>query len=310
MEENKKILKEWTDSIKDFPKLKINDAKKLYQMFLKEKEERERKKIREELIVGTLYILAHFINSNPIFFIKNSSYDMSDVINACVEEWIQELDQGLLLKYNHFSMLLGSTFFMNVTTNLIGNHFPLGERTLLTIKNFVKFVLQAKILKDQQERFSYQDFVNILPDYFLYKYDEEVLLWTYNLLTTIINLLKVHGIKESELKLNNAKYLLINIALEWIRVNLDQVIDNTEEERIIDKIYYETIKRWILSSDLKEREKEVLIRRYGLDDNISNLYEDIAKDMNVTKCRIQQIETHALRKLRHPSRLQNIKIKE
>ena len=310
MEENKRILEEWSDSIKDFPKLKIKDAKRLYQLFLNQKKEEERKKIREELIIGTLYIIVRFINNNQIFFIKNSSYDMFDVINACIEEWIKELDQGILLKYNHFSMLLGPTFFMNVTTNLIGEHFSLGEKTTLTIKNFAKCLSQAITLKDKQGTFSYQDFLNMLPNYFSYEYNQENLLWTYNFLNTIVKLLERAEIKESEAKLNNAKYLLINAALEWIKININQIIDDIEEEKILDKIYYETVKKWLLSSDLKEQEKEVLIRRYGLDDNVSCLYEDIAKEMNVTKCRIQQIEVKALRKLRHPSRFQNIKIKE
>jgi len=52
---------------------------------------------------------------------------------------------------------------------------------------------------------------------------------------------------------------------------------------------------------LSEREKRVLVLRFGLDDGQPKTLEDIGQEFNVTRERIRQIEAKALRKLRRPS---------
>ena len=55
-------------------------------------------------------------------------------------------------------------------------------------------------------------------------------------------------------------------------------------------------------SSLTEREQMVLALRFGLIDGKTRTLEDVGKKYNVTRERIRQIESKALRKLRHPSR--------
>ena len=60
-------------------------------------------------------------------------------------------------------------------------------------------------------------------------------------------------------------------------------------------------------NSLTEREKQVLILRFGLIDGRARTLEEVGKVFEVTRERIRQIEAKALRKLRHPSRSKKLK---
>ena len=63
----------------------------------------------------------------------------------------------------------------------------------------------------------------------------------------------------------------------------------------------------ILLNDLKDREKQVVILRFGLEDGHPRTLEEVGKEFNVTRERIRQIEAKALRKLRNPVRSKRIR---
>ena len=58
---------------------------------------------------------------------------------------------------------------------------------------------------------------------------------------------------------------------------------------------------------LTEREEKVLRLRFGIDDGQSLTLEEVGKIFGVTRERIRQIESKALRKLKHPSRSKKLK---
>ena len=60
-------------------------------------------------------------------------------------------------------------------------------------------------------------------------------------------------------------------------------------------------------SSLSDREKKVLILRFGLEDGRPRTLEEVGKEFMVTRERIRQIEAKALRKLRHPSRSKKLR---
>ncbi len=64
--------------------------------------------------------------------------------------------------------------------------------------------------------------------------------------------------------------------------------------------------RSILSS-LTPREAKVLCMRFGIDMNTDHTLEEVGKQFDVTRERIRQIEAKALRKLRHPSRSEQLR---
>ena len=58
---------------------------------------------------------------------------------------------------------------------------------------------------------------------------------------------------------------------------------------------------------LNPREREVIILRFGLESGHPMTLEEVGKRFKVTRERIRQIETAALRKLRNPSRSRKIR---
>jgi RNA polymerase primary sigma factor len=59
---------------------------------------------------------------------------------------------------------------------------------------------------------------------------------------------------------------------------------------------------------LRPREAQVLRMRFGLDGGREHTLEEVGEHFAVTRERIRQIETAALRKLRHPSRSRKMRV--
>ena len=58
---------------------------------------------------------------------------------------------------------------------------------------------------------------------------------------------------------------------------------------------------------MSDREKKVLILRFGLQDGRQRTLEEVGREFSVTRERIRQIEAKALRKLRHPTRAKKLR---
>jgi RNA polymerase primary sigma factor len=59
--------------------------------------------------------------------------------------------------------------------------------------------------------------------------------------------------------------------------------------------------------DLSSRERSVLEMRFGLNSGRPHTLEEVGKAFDVTRERIRQIESKALRKLRHPGRSRKLR---
>lgn len=80
----------------------------------------------------------------------------------------------------------------------------------------------------------------------------------------------------------------------------DVVMQEIEQINLKEKIQQ-------VLTELNEQEQKVLRMRFGFDDNTPKTLEEIGKTFGVTRERIRQIESKAIRKLRHPSRLKQLK---
>jgi RNA polymerase primary sigma factor len=60
-------------------------------------------------------------------------------------------------------------------------------------------------------------------------------------------------------------------------------------------------------STLEDRERKILELRFGITDGTTRTLEEVGSEFSVTRERVRQIESKALRKLRHPTRSRRIK---
>ena len=63
----------------------------------------------------------------------------------------------------------------------------------------------------------------------------------------------------------------------------------------------------LVLQSLTEREEKVLRLRFGLDDGRTRTLEEVGKEFDVTRERIRQIESKALRKLKNPAKYKRLK---
>ena len=77
-------------------------------------------------------------------------------------------------------------------------------------------------------------------------------------------------------------------------------------DAVIQKELKSQIKKVINSLTIKEA--EIIRKRFGIEDGISQTLEEVGRQFQVTRERIRQLEGKALRKLRHPARSQSLKL--
>jgi len=86
--------------------------------------------------------------------------------------------------------------------------------------------------------------------------------------------------------------------------HLGDFIEDLNAQSPVDSATVEGLRRSMreMLRGLTNREAKVLRMRFGIDMNTDHTLEEVGKQFDVTRERIRQIEAKALRKLRHPSR--------
>jgi len=89
---------------------------------------------------------------------------------------------------------------------------------------------------------------------------------------------------------------------------LGDLVEDVESDRPADMATFSSLQDQLAMAleGLNEREREVLIMRFGLADGRMRTLEEVGSHFKVTRERIRQLETKALAKLRHPDKSQKL----
>src|SRR4030095_9760421 len=91
--------------------------------------------------------------------------------------------------------------------------------------------------------------------------------------------------------------------------HLGDFIEDPQAVSAIDMAILENLKEStdLVLKTLSPREEKVLKMRFGIDDGSERTLEEVVQSFSVTRERIRQIESKALRKLRHPARSRRLR---
>jgi RNA polymerase primary sigma factor len=90
---------------------------------------------------------------------------------------------------------------------------------------------------------------------------------------------------------------------------LGDFLEDTEAESPVEATVFLMLQEQLreILTTLPEREREIIRLRFGLEDGYRHTLEEVGERFKVTRERIRQIESKALRKLKHPSRSKKLK---
>jgi RNA polymerase primary sigma factor len=89
---------------------------------------------------------------------------------------------------------------------------------------------------------------------------------------------------------------------------LGDFVEDTEVEAPVRAASFKLLQEYlgVVLEELNERERQVLLMRFGLADGRIHTLEEVGQHFKVTRERIRQLETKALAKLRQPSRARRL----
>ena len=255
---------------------------------------KERNKLREYLIMGTLYVVYNYIDTSKFDYFNSASYSIEDIINSFSSVWVSKIDEGILNEVSHYSFIFRSNFFNSVMDLLGIGDIETHSLTYISENKVVELFDDYLTYIDSNPNYTYNDYLNYAEGNPKYK---EFFVKEYGKYTNIKKLYRLIDLfekikitmqidsKNINLKKTNIRdfiKMFIYDGIEYMDTDIDNV-GYDETDKIDDIILSKEMVEQVFSSKkLSDREKEVLRLVYidglGLD--------EIAKNWSVTKNRV------------------------
>ena len=107
----------WKEQISSFEKLDISAARALYIQYINCYDESLKKEYFDKIILGTLYVVVNYVENSNLEIFDCGSYDIDDIMNACLETWIKHIKEGELLKVQFYSQIFNKEFLRKTYNN-------------------------------------------------------------------------------------------------------------------------------------------------------------------------------------------------
>ena len=263
------------------------DSKTL-QNAIKEKEALEIK-----IFKGNIYLANEFVSTN----LKDVLVETEDVVQICCEALWKSIKQYTPAKkgFSRFAHESMDNAVKESFKDLTGEEWEYYKYRIL-IQNILDYVSQR--VGEQVDIYDISDMELLdIPEGIAYEIMEEC----YN--QSELSMSE----EESEDFLRQQDY--VNQLGEDEREDIPSIFGTQPGENIEKKVLLSDLKVQLekLLNELPKREKKVLVLRYGLEGQVEKTQNEIGEEIHVSHSRVGQIESQALRKLRHPYRKKIIK---
>lgn len=299
------VLKELKEQISGFEKLKIIKAKELYKKAVSTSDTKLKKLYMDKLVLGTLYVIYDYIERNQINLFSSAVYGVEDIISSFIETWIEKMYNGDIVNVDKFSLILNISFFNEVYNKLGGQEIVVNDLYSLPTEQFIKLFLKYKESKNVGKELTQDDIIRYFwgDDYKKYlKYGSVFYDVDLNIIKLFEGIYKNLELdKIDDLELNKTKiygFLKIILSAGLIDSISDDYVDSYDmEDNIVNKIFFEKFNDYVDNTIEQERTKDIIHKRYGLDDGHPQTLEQIGKTYKISRDRVRQIEAKAIRKL-------------
>lgn len=267
--------KSYLYSIKEIPLLTREEEQELGKRILEGDE-----KAKEKLMESNLRLVVSIAKK----YISRSSEPFLDLIqegNLGLSKAVEKFDYSMGYKFSTYA-----TYWIEQS---ISKHIMERSRAIRIPAHLI--TLLSKMNKTSQE--------------ISQKYDREA---TDEEIATALNI-PLKKVKDLYKITKNVLSLDATIGGDDEDATLGDIVADTEEISVIDEIEQSEARKMIYETleTLDEREKEVLLMRYGFNSKDPMTLEEIGEHYHLSKERIRQIEAKALRKLRNPIRSGKLK---
>ncbi len=340
MSKNKEILNKWKKEISQYEPLTISQSQELYNNMINCNNENIKKQIRDRIIIGTLYIVYNFIETNGYAYMNGTSYDMNDIINSSIETWIKKIDSGELLNVDSFKNMITRDMYNDINEN-IGINIDIDPKEYLYhIKGFTDIVYDYMNMKRKNSEFDYYDLIEHMKKYkdyipllkrinnayyelkqfensnghrdpyhesYLKKHVNENDITSFELLEGIIKSFENEEVYLSRTTLYKLRFLIISNGIEYQRRDINNIVYRHLEEALEQKELRKILINLINNcTGVTDYHRKLILARTGFYGEQFTL-EQFAKENGHNREYARQAEAKILRKLRTPSRTKQIK---
>lgn len=249
---------------------------------------------REELIVRNLPLVKRLANKRMNF--SSLSY----------EDLVQEGVLGLIYGIEKYDPSFGTKFSTYVFYWIL----EVIDRSIYNKGSFIRFPMHMiekmnkinKLEKENSEKLIYSE-KEICDKVGISKNEYNAIKYYYSYYRNITSLNKY--INDANCENDSQLIDFVSESNDLYDIDKKENDFSSVEENIINNALRNELMH--LLTTLTEREEKILRLRYGLDDDHPRTLEEIGQIFNLTRERIRQIESKALRKLKHPIRARRLK---
>lgn len=303
MLENITKLDAWYEMIKSVKNLSLEEAKKLTKKMLEETDVVQKKKMKEELFLGTVYILLEYLKKSYFIYMTSREIDLDNIISESFEMWFSDCSEGVLLEVNHYADLF-TYFLQRLSYQMFESNYPLSLLYTIPKKDLIHLCIKYIMYRKDFDSFSFLEFQELFSEAKSWK--------VYSLFEDVYKEILNMKILEKEKKITarKLKQIIPSLIYYYINETFNQKdctsfictqegpdhcteVENEMLREQVKNIYNE-------AREINQRKKYVLEAYVGLNDDNPKTLPEIAREYHVSSERIRVLKYEAGRYFRNP----------